>query len=132
LSFGKDYAQLEAWGSEAVGKIYARQGAGENPYGVKPGDLRGLAKKLKTNHLLAGGQRTNLAAEDDGGVVAVSQAVEHGGGAAGRERCEGAEEIGEVRGGGGSHGRLFGKLLMVRIGRGNWKHRNGDNSCILQ
>ena len=53
LSFEEVYSQLQAWGSESVRKIYARQGAGENLFGVKMGDLRGLAKKLKTNHPLA-------------------------------------------------------------------------------
>jgi hypothetical protein len=38
LSFREVYTQLEACGSEAVGKIYARQGAGEKVYGVKPGE----------------------------------------------------------------------------------------------
>lgn len=45
-------AQLEAWASESARKIYARQGAGDNQFGVKLGDLRGLAKKLKTDHAL--------------------------------------------------------------------------------
>lgn len=46
-------SQLETWGSESVRKIYARQGAGDNQYGVPLGKLRPLAKKLKTNHPLA-------------------------------------------------------------------------------
>jgi 3-methyladenine DNA glycosylase AlkD len=53
MTFEEVYAQLESWGSEGVRKIYARQGAGENQFGVKLSDLRGLAKKLKTNHPLA-------------------------------------------------------------------------------
>jgi len=53
LTYEQVMAQLEAWGSESVRGIYARQGAGENQFGVKMGDLRGLAKKLKTDHPLA-------------------------------------------------------------------------------
>ena len=53
MTFEQVIAQLEAWGSDSVRAIYARQGAGENTLGVKMGDLRGLAKKLKTNHPLA-------------------------------------------------------------------------------
>lgn len=53
MTFEEVFAQLEAWGSESFRGIYARQGAGENQFGVKMGDLRGLAKKLKTNHPLA-------------------------------------------------------------------------------
>lgn len=45
-------AQLEAWGSESVRKRYARDGAGDNQFGCKMGDLRALAKKLKTQHAL--------------------------------------------------------------------------------
>ena len=53
MSFDDVYAQLDAWGSENARKIYARQGAGPNQFGVKMGDLRSLAKKLKINHPLA-------------------------------------------------------------------------------
>lgn len=53
ITFDEVIAQLQAWGSEGVRAIYARQGAGTNLFGVKLGDLRGLAKKLKTNHPLA-------------------------------------------------------------------------------
>jgi len=53
MSFEEVYAQLEAWGTEKVRAIYARQGAGENQFGVMMGPLRKLAKKLKTNHPLA-------------------------------------------------------------------------------
>ncbi len=52
-SFEDVFAQLEALGSENTRKIYARFGAGENQFGVKLGDLRKLARKLKTNHGLA-------------------------------------------------------------------------------
>ena len=47
------FAQLEAWGSESTRKMYARHGAGDNQFGVTLGNLRGLARKLKTNHGLA-------------------------------------------------------------------------------
>jgi 3-methyladenine DNA glycosylase AlkD len=53
MSFEEVFAQLEAWGSEATRKIYARQGAGENQFGVQMGPLRGLARKLKSDHPLA-------------------------------------------------------------------------------
>ena len=53
MNFADVFAQLEAWGSEGVRKIYAGYGAGDNQFGVTMGKLRGLAKKLKTNHGLA-------------------------------------------------------------------------------
>ena len=45
--------ELEALGSEKVRKQNTKAGAGDNQYGVKLGDLRKLAKKIKTNHDLA-------------------------------------------------------------------------------
>jgi 3-methyladenine DNA glycosylase AlkD len=39
-------------GDEARRKHNARQGAGDNQFGVKMGDIRALAKKLKANHEL--------------------------------------------------------------------------------
>ena len=53
MSFADVFAQLEAWCSENTRRIYARYGAGDNQFGVTLGNLRGLAKKLKTNHELA-------------------------------------------------------------------------------
>lgn len=53
MSFDEVYAQLEAWGSEKTRAINARQGAGENQFGVKRGDLRALAKRIKVDHALA-------------------------------------------------------------------------------
>jgi 3-methyladenine DNA glycosylase AlkD len=53
MQFEAVYTQLESWGSEATRRIYARQGAGDNQFGVTLGQLRGLAKKLKTDHALA-------------------------------------------------------------------------------
>ncbi len=51
-------AQLESLGDEARRKHNARvgpdgiAGAGDNQFGVKTGDIRALAKKIKTNHEL--------------------------------------------------------------------------------
>ena len=53
MTFDEVINQLAAWGSEGFRAIYTRQGAGPNQFGVKMGDLRGLAKKLKTDHALA-------------------------------------------------------------------------------
>lgn len=45
--------QLEALGNEKVRKQNKKQGAGDNQYGAKLGDLRKLAKKIKHNQKLA-------------------------------------------------------------------------------
>lgn len=45
--------QLEALGDATVRAHNAKNGAGENQFGVKRGDLRKLADKIKTNHALA-------------------------------------------------------------------------------
>ena len=45
--------QLEALGSEKVRAQNAKSGAGNNQFGVSLGDIRTLAKKIKTNHELA-------------------------------------------------------------------------------
>ena len=45
--------QLEALGNEGVRAQNAKRGAGDNQFGVKLGDIRALAKKIKTNHDLA-------------------------------------------------------------------------------
>lgn len=45
--------QLEALGDEKVRRQNAKRGAGENQFGVKLGDIRSLAKKIKTDHKLA-------------------------------------------------------------------------------
>ena len=45
-------ADLEGKGTEAVRKVYAKQGAGEKVLGVKMGDLRTLASPLKKQHAL--------------------------------------------------------------------------------
>jgi 3-methyladenine DNA glycosylase AlkD len=46
-------AHFKSLGDEARRKHNAKQGAGNNQFGVKMGDIRALAKKLKTNHELA-------------------------------------------------------------------------------
>lgn len=45
--------QLESLGDEARRKHNAKAGAPENQFGVKLGDIRALAKKIKTDHQLA-------------------------------------------------------------------------------
>ncbi len=44
--------QLEALGLEKVRAQYSKRGAGDNQFGVKLGDIRGLAKQIKTNREL--------------------------------------------------------------------------------
>lgn len=46
-------AQIEAHGYEKVRLPNIRFGAGPIQFGVKLGDIRTLAKKIKTNHSLA-------------------------------------------------------------------------------
>lgn len=46
-------SRLESLGDEARRKHNAKAGAPDNQFGVKLGDIRVLAKKLKTNHELA-------------------------------------------------------------------------------
>lgn len=45
--------QLEALGHESVRAHNRKYGAGDNQFGVKMGDIRALAKKIKANHPLA-------------------------------------------------------------------------------
>ena len=45
--------QLRALGNEKIREMYARNGAGDNQFGVKRGDLRPLAKSIKANPELA-------------------------------------------------------------------------------
>ena len=45
--------QLKALGNEKTRAHNAKWGAGDNQFGVKHGDIRALAKKIKTNHELA-------------------------------------------------------------------------------
>lgn len=46
-------AQLEALGDEKMRAHNKKRGAGDNQFGVKMGDIRAIAKKIKTNHELA-------------------------------------------------------------------------------
>ncbi len=46
-------AQLKALGNEKVRAQNKKHGAGDNQFGVSLGDIRALAKKIKTNHALA-------------------------------------------------------------------------------
>lgn len=46
-------ARLEALGNEKVRAMHIRNGAGDNVFGAKLGDIRTLAAKLKTNDALA-------------------------------------------------------------------------------
>jgi 3-methyladenine DNA glycosylase AlkD len=45
--------QLESLGNAGVRAQNAKRGAGDNQFGVKLGDIRNLANKIKTNHELA-------------------------------------------------------------------------------
>lgn len=53
MTIAEIMAELEGLGDAKVCRVAIREGAGENQFGVKLGDLRTLAKKLKTNHPLA-------------------------------------------------------------------------------
>jgi 3-methyladenine DNA glycosylase AlkD len=46
-------AELKSLGNEAVHKHNKKVGAGDNQFGVRAGDIRKLATKIKTNHVLA-------------------------------------------------------------------------------
>src|SRR5689334_11367328 len=46
-------AELKSLGNEKTRELGARNGAGENQFGVKMGDIRNVAKRLKTNPELA-------------------------------------------------------------------------------
>lgn len=48
-------AELESLGDESVRKRYAKAGAGKHVFGVKLGELRKLAKRIKKDHALAVG-----------------------------------------------------------------------------
>ena len=62
-------AQLEALGDEKLRAQNKKRGAGDNQFGVKMGDIRTLAKKIKTNHELA------LALWDTGNIEARQLAI---------------------------------------------------------
>lgn len=46
-------AKLEALGNESVRKMNAKNGSGDNQFGVKMGDIRLIAKEIKANPALA-------------------------------------------------------------------------------
>lgn len=45
--------ELENFGAPNIRKIYIKHGLGENTFGVKFGDMKPLAKRIKTDHALA-------------------------------------------------------------------------------
>jgi 3-methyladenine DNA glycosylase AlkD len=53
MTLNETLKQLKALGNEATRAHNAKWGADDNQFGVKHGDLRALAKKIKTNHELA-------------------------------------------------------------------------------
>lgn len=53
MTLNEALKQLQALGNEAVRKHNTKYGAGDNQFGVKMGDIRALAKKIKTNPELA-------------------------------------------------------------------------------
>jgi 3-methyladenine DNA glycosylase AlkD len=53
LTFKETLTQLEALGNEKMRTQNTRHGAGDNQFGVRRGEVRKLAKKIKTNHELA-------------------------------------------------------------------------------
>lgn len=53
ISVQETLKELELLGNEKVRAQYLRDGAGENQFGVRLGDIRKLAKQIKTNHELA-------------------------------------------------------------------------------
>ena len=53
MSFKETLKQLEVLGNEKMRAQNTKHGAGENQFGVRRGDVRKLAKKIKTNHELA-------------------------------------------------------------------------------
>src|ERR1700741_2505135 len=46
-------SKLEALGNETMRRHNTKNGAGSNQFGVKMGDIRTLAQKIKTDHELA-------------------------------------------------------------------------------
>lgn len=53
MNFTETLSTLQSLGDEKVRKQHIKNGARENLYGVKMGDIRLLAKKIKTDHNLA-------------------------------------------------------------------------------
>ena len=53
MTLAETLTQLEALGNEKMRAQNTKHGAGDNQYGVRRGDVRKLAKTIKTNHELA-------------------------------------------------------------------------------
>ena len=53
MTLNETLKQLKALGNEKVRAQNAKHGAGDKQFGVSLGEIRGLAKKIKTNHELA-------------------------------------------------------------------------------
>jgi 3-methyladenine DNA glycosylase AlkD len=53
MTVKETFKQLKALGTAKVRAQNAKSGAGNNQFGVSLGDIRGLAKKIRTNHELA-------------------------------------------------------------------------------
>jgi 3-methyladenine DNA glycosylase AlkD len=53
MTLNETLKQLKALGDEKVRKHNTKYGAGDKQFGVKHGDIRALAKKIKTDHKLA-------------------------------------------------------------------------------
>ena len=53
MTLNEALKQLKALGNETTRAHNTKYGAGDNQFGVKLGDIRTLAKKIKTNHELA-------------------------------------------------------------------------------
>ncbi len=53
MTLEETLSELEALGNEKMRAQNTKNGAGDNQFGVRLGDLRVLAKKIKTNHELA-------------------------------------------------------------------------------
>ena len=53
MTLEETLTQLEALGNEKMRAQNTKHGAGDNQFGVRRGEVRKLAKKIKTNHELA-------------------------------------------------------------------------------
>ena len=53
MTLNETLKQLKALGNEKMRTHNTKYGAGDNQFGVKHGDIRVLAKKIKTDHELA-------------------------------------------------------------------------------
>jgi len=69
MTLNEALKQLKSLGNESMRKHNTKWGAGDNQFGAKHGDIRALAKKIKTDHKLA------MALWDTGNVDAQLLAV---------------------------------------------------------